>query len=74
MKLHCSKDFGIIVLNKRRTQVRSKNYRVDVDYIRAVKMLDTKIQSPMDLVKFWAFSGPCHEDCPEIEKIKKDRG
>jgi hypothetical protein len=28
----------------------------------------------MDLVKFWAFSGPCHEDCPEIEKIKKDRG
>ena len=54
--------------------MRSKNYKIDVDYIRAVKMLQTKIHTPIDLVKFWGFSGPCHEDCPEIEKIKKDRG
>jgi hypothetical protein len=51
--------------------VASNKYSVNLDYIRAVKLLTNKIHTPIDLVKYWAISGPCLEDCPEIEKVRK---
>lgn len=50
----------------------SKKTEVDFDYRRAVYLLKNRINTPMDLIKIWAFCGPCHEDCPEIEKIPKN--
>lgn len=44
---------------------------VNFDYRRAVILLKDRINTPMDLQKIWAFTGPCKEDCPEIEKIRK---
>jgi hypothetical protein len=50
----------------------SKNVDINFDYRRAVLLLKDRINTPMDLMKIWAFCGPCKEDCPEIEKINKD--
>lgn len=48
-------------------------HNLNYDYLRAVRMLEKSINTPMDLVRFWSLSGPCLEDQPEIEKIvKKD--
>jgi len=49
----------------------SKKVDVNFDYKRAVFLLKNRINTPMDLLKIWAFTGPCKEDCPEIEKIRK---
>jgi hypothetical protein len=49
----------------------SKKYTVNVDYLRAVKLLSTRLHTAMDLVKYWSICGPCTEECPEIEKIEK---
>jgi len=45
-------------------------HNLSYDYLRAIRLLETKINTPIDLVKFWSFSGPCTEDYPEIERIK----
>jgi hypothetical protein len=44
-------------------------HSLSYDYLRAVRLLETKINTPIDLVKFWSFSGPCLEDYPAIERI-----
>ena len=46
-----------------------KKVEFDLDYVRAVKLLKTKINNPYYLVRYWAFSGPCLESHPEIEDI-----
>ena len=48
-------------------------HNLNYDYLRAVRMLEKSINTPMDLVRFWSLSCPFLEDQPEIEKIiKKD--
>jgi len=47
----------------------AKKIQYNSDYVRAVQMLKTKINSPADLLRYWAFSGPCIEPHPEIEDI-----
>lgn len=37
------------------------------EYALAVYMLKNRIHNPMDLIKYWAFSGPCLESHPSIE-------
>lgn len=49
----------------------SKNVDVNFDYRRAVLLLKNRINTPMDLIKIWAFCGPFHGDCPDVEKIPK---
>ena len=56
---------------KRGPGTMSKNVDVNFDYRRAVLLLKNRINTPMDLIKIWAFCGPFHGDCPEIEKIPK---
>jgi hypothetical protein len=56
---------------KRGPDTMSKNVDVNFDYRRAVLLLKNRINTPMDLIKIWAFCGPFHGDCPEIEKIPK---
>jgi hypothetical protein len=46
-------------------------HSLSYDYLRAVRLLETKINTPIDLVKFWSFSGPCLENYPSIERIDK---
>jgi hypothetical protein len=41
------------------------------DYVRAVKLLKTRINTPYDLIRYWAFSGPCLEPHPAIEDISE---
>jgi hypothetical protein len=48
-----------------------KKVEFDLDYVRAVKLLKTKINTPHDLIRYWAFSGPCLEPHPEIEDISE---
>ena len=33
----------------------------------ALYLLSNRFQTPMDLIKYWAFSGPCIEEHPSIE-------
>lgn len=40
------------------------------DFYRAVYLLEHRFNTPTDLLKYWAFSGPCSEKYPSIEKIK----
>lgn len=49
------------------------NRRIDLnpDYLRAVHLLKTKITSPVHLISIWAAFGPCIENHPDIEKIRK---
>lgn len=35
----------------------------------AVYLLKTRFHTPFDLLKYWAFSGPCLESHPIIEDI-----
>lgn len=60
-----------LLLQKRGPGTMSKNVDVNFDYRRAVLLLKNRINTPMDLIKIWAFCGPFHGDCPEIEKIPK---
>lgn len=41
------------------------------DYVRAVKMLKTRINTPYDLIRYWAFCGPCIEPHPAREDISE---
>jgi hypothetical protein len=49
------------------------NRKIDLnpDYIRAVHMLENKIKNPFDLIKLWSIFGPCIENHPDIENIRK---
>lgn len=47
----------------------AKKIEYNPDYVRAVKMLKNRINTPADLLRYWGFSGPCLEDHPEIEDI-----
>jgi hypothetical protein len=49
------------------------NRKIDLnpDYLRAIHLLKTKIRSPHELIQMWAAFGPCLENHPEIEKIRK---
>lgn len=38
----------------------------------ALYLLNKRFQTPMDLIKYWAFSGPCIESHPSIEDYKPD--
>jgi hypothetical protein len=49
----------------------SRKAEVNFDYKRAVLLLKDRINNVYDLQRIWAFCGPCKEDCPEIEKIRK---
>jgi hypothetical protein len=48
------------------------NRKIDLnpDYIRAVHMLETRIKSPIDLIRLWSVFGPCIEAHPNIEDIR----
>jgi hypothetical protein len=48
-----------------------RNIDVDNDYRRAAFLLKERISTAADLVKIWSYAGPCSEDCPSIEKIRK---
>jgi len=39
-------------------------------YRLAKFLLDKRFHTPWDLIKYWGFSGPCLEDCPEVEKVR----
>lgn len=47
-----------------------KKVEFNPDYVRAIKLLKTRINSPYDLVRYWAFSGPCLEPHPSIEDVE----
>jgi hypothetical protein len=38
------------------------------DFYRAKFLLNNKFNTVNDLLRYWAFAGPCIEKCPEIEK------
>jgi len=40
------------------------------DFYRAVYLLENRFNTPTDLLKYWAFSGPCEENQPSIENIR----
>jgi hypothetical protein len=49
-----------------------KQYRdidQDLNLRRALLILDKRINFVEDLLKYWAFSGPCIEPHPSIEDI-----
>jgi len=49
----------------------ARNVDIDNDYRRAVFLLKQRINNPADLVRIWSFAGPCLENYPSIEKIRK---
>lgn len=42
---------------------------MEQELILAMFILNKKFNTPWDMIKYWGFSGPCRENCPEIEKI-----
>ena len=51
----------------------TKNIDLDNDFRRAMILLKDRINTVVDLVRLWSYSGPCSERCPSIEKISKKR-
>lgn len=51
--------------------MKNKNI-IDDQYALAVYMLKHRFNTPMDLIKFWSFSGPCLESHPSIEDYNKN--
>jgi len=49
--------------------VKKKYIEAYPDYVRAIKMLKNRIETPADLLRYWGFSGPCLEPHPKIEDI-----
>ncbi len=49
----------------------SKKIEYNPDYIRAIKLLKNRINTPADLIRYWAFCGPCIEPHPSIEDISE---
>ena len=37
----------------------------------ALYLLKKRLNTPVDLIKYWGFTGPCMEKYPDIEKITK---
>jgi len=35
----------------------------------ATFLLYKRFNTPHDLLQYWSFAGPCHEKCPDIERI-----
>jgi hypothetical protein len=44
-----------------------KKIRVDEQLHLALYLLKNRFNTPVDLVRYWAFSGPCLENHPSIE-------
>jgi len=38
----------------------------------AIYLLRKRLHAPIDLLKYWAFAGPCVEDHPSIEDYTQD--
>lgn len=51
-----------------------KKIKVDEQLHLALYLLNNRFNTPVDLIKYWAFSGPCLEDHPWVEDYssKKD--
>lgn len=49
----------------------SRKTDLDNDFRRAAFLLKNRINTAVDLVRIWSYSGPCSEECPSIEKIKR---
>lgn len=49
----------------------SRKTDLDNDFRRAAYLLKNRINTAVDLVKIWSYAGPCSEECPSIEKIRK---
>jgi hypothetical protein len=49
----------------------SKKVKLDEQLHLAVYLLKNRFHTPGDLLKYWAFSGPCTESHPEIEDFKR---
>ncbi len=44
-----------------------KKTQVDEQLAIALYLLKNRISTPFDLIKYWAFSGPCLESHPSVE-------
>lgn len=64
-------DGARIIPHKRKIGNVSKKIEYNPDYIRAVKILKNRIHTPADLIRYWAFCGPCIEPHPAIEDISE---
>lgn len=47
-----------------------RKIELNEDFYRAVYLLNNRFNNPTDLVKYWAYAGPCRENQPFIENIK----
>jgi hypothetical protein len=50
-----------------------KKIRVDEQLHLALYLLKNRFDTPVDLIKYWAFSGPCLEAHPSIEDFSPER-
>lgn len=41
------------------------------DFYRARFLLNSRFNTVDDLLRYWAYAGPCQENYPKIEKIKE---
>ena len=48
-----------------------RKIQLDDNFYRAIYLLQNRFHTPTDLLKYWAFAGPCDEGQPSIENIKK---
>ena len=48
-----------------------RKIQLDENFYRAVFLLKNRFNNVNDLVKYWAYAGPCDEGQPQIENIKK---
>ncbi|MEN9820709.1 MAG: hypothetical protein RL176_611 [Pseudomonadota bacterium] len=49
----------------------SKQKKENDEFNLAMYLLKNRFNSPMDLVRYWAFTGPCIEPHPFIEDYSK---
>jgi hypothetical protein len=49
-----------------------KEQRTDEFYL-ATYMLNKRFNTPVDLIKYWSFSGPCLEPHPSIEDYHPEK-
>lgn len=48
-----------------------KSEKENDEFYLAMFLLKKRFNSPIDLIRYWAFSGPCRELHPEIEDLKR---
>jgi len=48
-----------------------RKIELDGNFYRAVYLLNNRFNNVTDLIKYWAYAGPCNEGQPEIENINK---